>query len=83
MAYNKDVTADRWWQEASDIVKEDYGRHSFTPKFKYPNHESMTSPDLSPIVQKISHALSTTSPKKYYYSGFFALFSIFLIGFCL
>ena len=72
LAYNKEVTAERWWQDASDIVKEDYGRPSFTPKFKIPNHESMTSPDLSPIVQKIIHALSTTSPKKYYYSGFLA-----------
>ena len=72
LAYDKKATADRWWNSASNIVKEDFGRQCFIPEFKIANHESNTTPDLSSIVDTISHAVSVKTPKPFYYSGFLA-----------
>ncbi|WAR05543.1 DHB2-like protein [Mya arenaria] len=72
MAYDKDTTAKRWWKEASPTVKHDLGQDCFKPEFKYKNHESHTTPDLSSIVDTISYALSVKYPKPFYYSGFLA-----------
>ena len=72
LKYDIEATADRWWQEASETVKHDFGRDSFEPKFKHANHEEHTTPDLSSITHTISHALATRSPKPIYYTGFLA-----------
>lgn len=72
LAYDKQAAADRWWNSASDIVREDFGRQCFSPTFKIANHEANTTPDLTSIVDTISHAVSVKNPKAFYYSGFLA-----------
>lgn len=72
LAYDKQAAADRWWNSATDIVKEDFGRQCFTPEFKIANHEANTTPDLTSVVDTILHAVSVKNPKAFYYSGFLA-----------
>lgn len=72
LAYDKTAATERWWKSASPIVKEDFGKECFTPKFKYENHESHTTPDLSSIVETIVTAVSVKNPRPFYYSGFLA-----------
>lgn len=72
LAYDKAAAAERWWKSASSVVKEDFGKECFTPKFKYENHESNTSADLSSIVNTIVEAVSVKNPQPFYYSGFLA-----------
>ncbi|XP_045207545.2 estradiol 17-beta-dehydrogenase 2-like [Mercenaria mercenaria] len=72
LAYDKTAAAERWWKSASQTVKDDFGKECFTPEFKYENHESSTTPDLSPIVNTIVMAVSVKNPQPFYYSGFLA-----------
>lgn len=72
LTYNYTETAERWWSQASNTVQQDYGKHCFTPQFKYTNHQSTTSKDLSTIVDTVTEALSSKSPQAYYYRGFLA-----------
>ncbi|XP_071111282.1 estradiol 17-beta-dehydrogenase 2-like [Haliotis cracherodii] len=67
LGYDKDKTAERWWNAASDAVRNDYGKDCFHIKFR--NADNILSSDLSPIIQSIVDALLSTKPKTFYYKG--------------
>ncbi|XP_060601959.1 D-beta-hydroxybutyrate dehydrogenase, mitochondrial-like isoform X2 [Ruditapes philippinarum] len=72
LAYDKMAVAERWWSCAPPTVKDDFGKECFTPVFKFNNHESTTSADLSSIVNTIVKAVSEKNAQPFYYSGFMA-----------
>ncbi|KAK3107087.1 hypothetical protein FSP39_006862 [Pinctada imbricata] len=70
MKYDRQAAGERWWREASDTVKQDYGKDCFYIRFKADNHESFLSAQFTELIDNVTDALLSTSPKSYYYSGF-------------
>lgn len=72
IAYDKAKMAEKWWAEAPDIVKEDFGKSSFLIKSKATDSDEMLSTDISPVINAMIDGLLSTNPKPIYYKGFLA-----------
>lgn len=72
IAYDKAKMAEKWWAEAPDIVKEDFGKSSFFIKSKATDSDEMLSTDISPVINAMIDGLLSTNPKPIYYKGFLA-----------
>ncbi|XP_048777810.2 estradiol 17-beta-dehydrogenase 2-like [Ostrea edulis] len=72
MSYDMIATGDRWWSQASQAVKDDYGQECFYIKFKQKNRDRFLSAEFSDICQNIEDALLSPRPHSRYYSGFLA-----------
>lgn len=72
IAYDKARMAEKWWAEAPEIVKEDFGKKSFLIKSKATDSDEMLSTDISPVINAMIDGLLSTQPKPIYYKGFLA-----------
>ncbi|XP_066478658.1 D-beta-hydroxybutyrate dehydrogenase, mitochondrial isoform X1 [Tiliqua scincoides] len=60
--------ADKMWDELPEIVRRDYGRKYFDEQIaKMESYCSSGSSDTSPVIESITHALTSTSPYTRYH----------------
>ncbi|GAB1602941.1 estradiol 17-beta-dehydrogenase 2-like [Argonauta hians] len=78
IAYDKEKMAEKWWAEAPNIVKEDFGQESFVAKPKAGDSDDMLSADISPVINAMVEGLLSQNPQFVYYKGFLSR----LIPFC-
>lgn len=60
--------ADKMWDELPEIVRRDYGRKYFDEQIaKMESYCNSGSSDTSPVIESITHALTSTSPYTRYH----------------
>ncbi|CAL1544397.1 unnamed protein product [Lymnaea stagnalis] len=72
LEYNKEEAGNRWWEQASQELRDFYGKACFMPVNKRKNYREFLSPDFSAITDCMADALLATHPKPTYYKGLIA-----------
>ncbi|KAH9504254.1 Retinol dehydrogenase 7, partial [Bulinus truncatus] len=72
LEYDQEATANAWWEQATQEVKDFYGRACFMAVNKRKNYREYLSPDFSSITDCMVDALLSTHPKPFYYKGLIA-----------
>ncbi|BFZ14161.1 hypothetical protein BsWGS_17200 [Bradybaena similaris] len=72
LMYDREAVGNRWWQQATQEVRDYYGKACFIPMNKKQNYKDYLQANFSPIINCITDALLATHPKPYYYKGLMA-----------
>ncbi|KAK6963616.1 retinol dehydrogenase 7 [Biomphalaria glabrata] len=72
LEYNQEAVANTWWEQATQEVRNYYGRACFMAINRRKNYRDFLSPDFSGIIDCMVDALLSSQPRPIYYKGLIA-----------